>query len=33
VGVSKKIKIPDTTSTLVGSESDFLFNIKQWTKK
>ncbi len=33
VGVSKKIKIPDTTSTLVGAEGDFLFNIKQWTKK
>ena len=33
VGVSKKLKIPGTTSTLVGSESDFLFNIKQWTKK
>jgi ABC-type transport system substrate-binding protein len=32
VGISKRIKIPDTVSTLVSSESDFLFNIKEWKR-
>ncbi|MDQ1354436.1 MAG: bac 5 protein [Acidobacteriota bacterium] len=32
MGVSRKIKIPGTVSTLVGSESDFLIDIRQWTK-
>lgn len=32
VGVSRKIKIPGTVSKLVGSESDFLIDIRQWTK-
>jgi peptide/nickel transport system substrate-binding protein len=30
MGVSKKIKIPAETTTLMGSESDFLFNIEDW---
>ncbi len=33
VGVSKRVRIPETVSTLVGAEGDFLINIKQWTKK
>lgn len=33
VGVSKRIRIPETVSTLVSAEGDFLINIKQWTKK
>jgi ABC-type transport system substrate-binding protein len=32
MGVSRKIRIPGTVSTLVGSESDFLIDIRQWTK-
>lgn len=32
MGVSRKIKIPGTVSTLVGSESDFLIDIRQWTR-
>jgi len=32
MGVSRKIKIPNTVSTLVGSESDFLIDIRQWTR-
>lgn len=33
VGISKRIKIPDTTSKIVSSEGDFLYNIRQWTMK
>jgi peptide/nickel transport system substrate-binding protein len=32
VGISNRIKIPDTVSTLVSSESDFLFNIEAWPR-
>ncbi len=32
MGISRKVKIPGTVSTLVGSESDFLIDIHQWTR-
>lgn len=32
IGVSRRIKVPDNVSTLVGSESDFLINIRAWTR-
>ncbi|HLP58005.1 MAG TPA: ABC transporter substrate-binding protein [Candidatus Deferrimicrobium sp.] len=32
VGVSRQVKVPGTVSTLVGSESDFLIDIRQWIR-
>ena len=30
IGISRRIKIPEHLETLVDSESDFLFDIRQW---
>jgi ABC-type transport system substrate-binding protein len=33
VGVSRRIKVPENLDTLVGSEGDFLFDIRRWKMK